>query len=866
MPQGTYTEVFQSAQDFVPFSLRNGFMVFFLHPVFLTALACVGIPVVLHFLMRFRPQKLPFPALRFLQSREKNCRRSLRLKHWLLLAVRMALIAFLVLLFARPGFQTAMDPMAIPQNAESSASSEYSNAPTAAIFIFDTSVRMDYVFENRNRLELAQEYAIQILSGLPSQSVSAVLSTHLTSPAFSPDRGEIQRQIQRLQTSAVSRSLPEILPDALALLKTSALKHQEIFIFTDRTAKSWEMKGAGQRTMLGSALQKARNAFPNLRITLVDLGVPQAPNARLEIPEEDAFRMVSGGTAEIRTRLFSSDGKVHRVGIFLMDEKGEIQLRGELAAHPENAEDGANTHTETDWNASVPAIPETAGTPEFQETVERNETAGVHEAAIPLVFQLGGLKDGPNQGFLALLDGDALSADNVRGFTIQKAPPTPILIVANDPAEKNAFFLRQALAPIQFAMENRAGFDCTILSFEKFSRWIHGSETASSEALRRNLEHFRAIFLLDPPKFSIPEWNRLAQYVNSGGGAAFFPGPSLGNVKDFQQAEARTLLPAVPGFQARFPQGTFLNPLLQIPHPILRTFQEVDSPIPWDGSPVFRAWTLEDPKPEAQTLFTWSNGSPALLSAPSGAGRVLLFGTPIHPTQNDSRSVWNLLPRGDSWVFLILMNAAAEYLTAEEEISANILTQEALSFPLRGLQDERFTLQRHTFSLSDPHGNKNPDPTTKQTPVPAGPTDESGLGKDSGTVDHGAVNFVAADSGPLRSSDITLVPDHEHHLLGIPGLEQAGNYRVSGTQSEFLRGFSVNLPMEETDLQTVSQEEIRPIFQPFPAAFLSDVQTIRRSISGSQANSELFHWLGLLILFLLLAENWLANRFYRNGT
>ncbi|MCR5165007.1 MAG: BatA domain-containing protein, partial [Thermoguttaceae bacterium] len=58
---------------------------YFLHPLFLTALVCVAAPVLLHFLMRPKPKKLTFPAFRFLQSHEKSQRRSLRLKHWLLL-------------------------------------------------------------------------------------------------------------------------------------------------------------------------------------------------------------------------------------------------------------------------------------------------------------------------------------------------------------------------------------------------------------------------------------------------------------------------------------------------------------------------------------------------------------------------------------------------------------------------------------------------------------------------------------------------------------------------------------------------------------------------------------------------------------
>lgn len=784
-------------------------MIFFSHPLFLTALVCVGVPVLLHFLMKPRPKKLTFPAFRFLQSHEKSCRQSLRLRQWLLLAVRMLLILTLVLLFARPAVLT------VGTSPASSVSdpTAYANTPTAAIFLFDSSVRMDYVFENQNRLEAAKNMAVRLLAGLPAQSVASVVSTHLAPLAFSPDRSEIQRQIQQLETNFITRPIPEVLSETLELFKTSELSQREIFIFTDQTAASWESGGSAKRTLLESALRK----FPDVRISVVSVGVSHPQNARLSLPDEKTFQTVSGGSVEIHSQLFTNDGLPHRIGFFMLDENGMPQLRGETSVEP------AST-------AELPAAKSPTSNPASAEM------------AIPFTFQSGGLKTGSNQGFLALLDGDALAADNFRGFTIQKKEPTPLLLVANAPAEKNAFFVRQALAPMQFALEKRADFDCAVLSFTQFSQWLGGEQSvlemtqnASSSPSRSiagsTLERYHAIFFLDPPGFSASEWNRLTQYVNSGGGAAFFLGPSLKKPENFQLAEARSILPGIPRFQARFPDGTFLNPRFQTAHPILKTFQSLETQIPWDESPVFRAWSLTSPAPGTQELFTWSNDSPALLAASYGSGRVVLAGTPVQPIQEDSRALWNLLPQSNSWVFLVLMNSTANFLAGTEETSANILIHETLSFPLRGTLEDRFSMKRFPFHLPQ----NLPDASEKE--------------KKKRTED----------------SEIVMVPDLERHQIDLPPLELTGNYRVAGSKNDFRRGFSVNLPLAATDLTMLTEKAIQDLFRPHAVTFLPNVSHLVRGASGSQSNEALFNWLGLLLLMLFFAENWISNRFYRTA-
>lgn len=74
----------------------------FLHPALLAGLGLAAIPVILHLWMRPRPKRLPFPALRLLQTRQKQNSRRLRLRHLWLLLLRVGAIALIVLALARP--------------------------------------------------------------------------------------------------------------------------------------------------------------------------------------------------------------------------------------------------------------------------------------------------------------------------------------------------------------------------------------------------------------------------------------------------------------------------------------------------------------------------------------------------------------------------------------------------------------------------------------------------------------------------------------------------------------------------------------------------------------------------------------------
>ena len=78
-----------------------------LNPAILIGLGLVAIPVILHLLLRQKPKKLIFPAMRLIENRRKQNVRRMSLRHIWLLLLRMLVIGVLVLAIARPSLPAA---------------------------------------------------------------------------------------------------------------------------------------------------------------------------------------------------------------------------------------------------------------------------------------------------------------------------------------------------------------------------------------------------------------------------------------------------------------------------------------------------------------------------------------------------------------------------------------------------------------------------------------------------------------------------------------------------------------------------------------------------------------------------------------
>lgn len=73
-----------------------------IHPLLLWGLAAVAVPIAIHLLLRQRPRPRPWAAMRWLQAAAQAATRRWKLTNWLLLLLRMLILALLALAVARP--------------------------------------------------------------------------------------------------------------------------------------------------------------------------------------------------------------------------------------------------------------------------------------------------------------------------------------------------------------------------------------------------------------------------------------------------------------------------------------------------------------------------------------------------------------------------------------------------------------------------------------------------------------------------------------------------------------------------------------------------------------------------------------------
>src|SRR5689334_2945703 len=74
----------------------------FVAPLILFGLAALAIPVLIHLIQREKKRVVQFPSLMFLRRIPYQSVKRRRIRHWLLLFMRLAALALIVLAFARP--------------------------------------------------------------------------------------------------------------------------------------------------------------------------------------------------------------------------------------------------------------------------------------------------------------------------------------------------------------------------------------------------------------------------------------------------------------------------------------------------------------------------------------------------------------------------------------------------------------------------------------------------------------------------------------------------------------------------------------------------------------------------------------------
>jgi hypothetical protein len=330
---------------------------------------------------------------------------------------------------------------------------------------------------------------------------------------------------------------------------------------------------------------------------------------------------------------------------------------------------------------------------------------------------------------------------------------------------------------------------------------------------RRALDTFAAVYVLDPHPLPPSAWQQLSAYASGGGGVAIFLGHNATPIDSFNDAAAQDLLPGKLVRQWRAPDDSVYLAPDDLEHPILANFKAVATSVPWKSLPVYRFWQLGPLQETAAVVAAYSNRRPAIIEKPLGKGRVITMTTPISDPANDENS-WNWIPTGeDSWPFLILTDGMLHDLVGSGESRLNYLAGQSAVLHLPPEQSHAM------FSVTTPHGDL------------------------------------------LRQA-----VDEKQQVLMVAATETVGNYqaRAGGGESRVDLGFSVNLPAEASQLDRVSDKDLKAVFGDTPFQLAHSREEINRKVNLGRVGRELYPFLLVLLVLVLAVEQLLSNRFYGN--
>ena len=252
-----------------------------LHAGLAAGASLAAIPVILHLILRQKPRHEMFPALRLIRQWHRVNLRKLRIRHWLLLAMRMLLIALMAFALARPSIHGATF---IPDQ----------QAPVAAALLFDTSMSMEYSVQGKSRLEEAKRIAKNLIKEFPDGSEALVLDSAEPSARFYPEMASAQQRIDSLRLRPRATSVNQAIVEACRGLNDSDRTRKEIYVFTDLATGSLSVEGAAD---IKSALESVKGG---VAVYILNVGVAETKNAYISEAAASAEVLPANSDALVR--------------------------------------------------------------------------------------------------------------------------------------------------------------------------------------------------------------------------------------------------------------------------------------------------------------------------------------------------------------------------------------------------------------------------------------------------------------------------------------------------------------------------------------------------------------------------------------
>jgi Aerotolerance regulator N-terminal/von Willebrand factor type A domain len=413
----------------------------FLNLPMLAGLAAVAVPIILHLLNRQRFRVVPWGAMMFLRQSLAKATRRLRFQHWLLMLVRIFILAFLALALARPLVKTAF-------------TAYLGHSRTDLVLVLDNSFSTAYAAGDTSDFENIRRTALSLVDTLrQGDTVSVIVAGDMARPLTSDPSFELQRtkqMIAALQPQPRSANLLRAAEEAAAWLPKLRNPNHEVYFITDGASHGWNTDRAGDWERVAAAFAKSQ---PKPAVRVLAVAAAERPN--LAIVDLNAQPRIIAASSIARIT-----GRIANYSSAARDVSAALSIDGVQKA-------AKDAHLEAGDTATV------AFNIQFPEP-------GPHRVALDI-------------------GADALPLDNRRYLALDAVETLPVLIVDGSPSP-NAFrsgsgFLAAALQPGDESVVRPVVMDAHALASTDLSRYrvlVLANVGRVDRALAEKLEHFVA--------------------------------------------------------------------------------------------------------------------------------------------------------------------------------------------------------------------------------------------------------------------------------------------------------------------------------------------------------------------------------------
>ncbi len=558
-------------------------------------MAAAAAPIVIHLWNRRRYREVRWAAMEYLLAALRKNSRRIRLEQWLVLAVRVLLIALLVMAVAQP----YMEQMGLNFIA---------GQRTLKVLVIDGSFSMGYKPTDKNLFERAKQLAEQIVEE-SSQGDAFMLLVMASPPSVvvgtpAMEQHDFIEEIKSLKLPHGGGDLPATLVKIEELLHAAewtGKARTQVFFLTDLGRASWAPELAGKRAT-GEYEERIARLAQGASLVVIDLGQEAAENLAVTgLAVNEPYTTIAGEVAiEAQVRNFGAQLQSHHLIEFLVDG-----------------------HRVKESYVNVPA-------------------GGQAQATINYRFEAPG-----NHVVEARLGPDLLDIDNHRWLALDVKESLRVLCVDGKPAGGGMVgatdYLVLALNPQPDSTQPAL---------------VRPEVIAESALLDRDLTRYDCIFLCNVAQFTASEARVLHNYVQGGGGVVFFLGDQVlaerynGQLGGDQQLR---LLPARLNDLSAQSQVPYRFDPLDYRHPLVSIFKGREQ-AGLLTTPTYRYFRLTIPEGSAaKTALAFEGGDPAIVEEPIGRGRSILVATEGSLSSVDpaTKNPWTTMPVWPSYVPIV---------------------------------------------------------------------------------------------------------------------------------------------------------------------------------------------------------------------